>query len=77
MDVLAILLVLGVLFIGGVVFSMWSELQQVDKMVWQNTGELKKKIRHLEQDVLDLNRTISELKKSKEEEELEEKNVSD
>jgi hypothetical protein len=27
--------------------------------------------------VLDLNRTISELKKSKEEEELEEKNVSD
>jgi len=76
MDVLAILLILGVLFIGGVVFSMWSELQHVDKMVWQNTGELKKKIRHLENEVIELNKTIIELKKAKEEE-LEEKNVSD
>jgi len=75
MDVLAILLALGVLFIGGVVFSMWNDLQNVDKLVWQNTGELKKKIRHLEQDIIDLNKTISELKKS-DEEELEEKNVS-
>jgi len=76
MDVLAILLILGVLFIGGVVFSMWSELQHVDKMVWQNTGELKKKIRHLENEVIELNKTIIELKKAKEEEQ-EEKNVSD
>ena len=75
MDVLAILLALGVLFIGGVVFSVWSDLQHVDKMVWQNTTDLKKKIRHLEQDVIDLNKTISELKKAKEEE-PEEKNVS-
>ena len=75
MDVLAILLALGVLFIGGVVFSIWNDLQNVDKLVWQNTGELKKKIRHLEQDIIDLNKTISELKKS-DEEELEEKNVS-
>jgi|TARA_B100001094_G_C17450284_1_gene447925 hypothetical protein len=75
MDVLAILLALGVLFIGGVVFSIWNDLQNVDKLVWQNTGELKKKIRHLEQDIIDLNKTISELKKS-DEEEPEEKNVS-
>ncbi len=75
MDVLAILLALGVLFIGGVVFSIWNDLQNVDKLVWQNTGELKKKIRHLEQDIIDLNKTISELKKS-DEEESEEKNVS-
>ena len=68
MDVLAILLALGVLFIGGVVFSIWNDLQNVDKLVWQNTGELKKKIRHLEQDIIDLNKTISELKKSDEEE---------
>lgn len=68
MDVLAILLALGVLFIGGVVFSIWNDLQNVDKLVWQNTGELKKKIRHLEQDIIDLNKTISELKKSNEEE---------
>ena len=74
MDVLAILLALGVLFIGGVVFSIWNDLQNVDKLVWQNTGELKKKIRHLEQDIIDLNKTISELKKS--DEEPEEKNVS-
>lgn len=75
MDVLAILLALGILFIGGVVFSIWNDLQNVDKLIWQNTSELKKKIRHLEQDVIDLNKTISELKKS-DEEELEEKNVS-
>ena len=75
MDVLAILLALGVLFIGGVVFSVWNDVQNVDKLVWQNTGELKKKIRHLEQDIIDLNKTISELKKS-DEEEPEEKNVS-
>jgi len=76
MDVLAILLALGVLFIGGVVFTVWSDLQHVDKMVWQNTTDLKKKIRHLEQDVIELNKTIVELKKAKEEEQ-EEKNVSD
>jgi len=73
MDVLAILLALGVLFIGGVVFSIWNDLQNVDKLVWQNTGELKKKIRHLEQDIIDLNKTISELKKSDEEEPEEKK----
>lgn len=76
MDVLAILLALGVLFIGGVVFTVWSDLQHVDKIVWQNTTDLKKKIRHLEQDVIELNKTIVELKKAKEEEQ-EEKNVSD
>ena len=75
MDVLAILLALGVLFIGGVVFTVWSDLQHVDKMVWQNTTDLKKKIRHLEQDVIELNKTIIELKKANEEE-PEEKNVS-
>ena len=67
MDVLAILLALGVLFIGGVVFTVWSDLQHVDKMVWQNTTDLKKKIRHLEQDVIELNKTIMELKKANEE----------
>tara|TARA_R100001509_G_scaffold152646_3_gene113066 strand:+ start:227 stop:457 length:231 start_codon:yes stop_codon:yes gene_type:complete len=76
MDVLAILLALGVLFIGGVVFTVWSDLQHVDKIVWQNTTDLKKKIRLLEQDVIELNKTIVELKKAKEEEQ-EEKNVSD
>mgnify|MGYP003312874741 CR=1 FL=1 len=75
MEVLAIILSLGILFIGGVVFSMWNDLQNVDKLVWQNTTDLKKKIRHLEQDIIDLNKTIIELKKSSEEE-LEEKNVS-
>lgn len=75
MEVLAIILSLGILFIGGVVFSMWNDLQNVDKLVWQNTTDLKKKIRHLEQDIIDLNKTIIELKKSSEEE-IEEKNVS-
>ena len=75
MEVLSILLVLGALFVGGVVFTLWGEVQNVDKLVWQSNAELKNKIRYLEEEVMGLNRTIKELKEAAEAE-PEEKNVS-
>ena len=75
MEVLSILLVLGALFVGGVVFTLWGEVQNVDKLVWQSNAELKNKIRYLEDEVMGLNRTIKELKEAAEAE-PEEKNVS-
>ena len=51
-----------IFFIGAVVFFTWSELQGVDKAMWQKDTEMRQKVRKLETDVVDLNRTISELK---------------
>ena len=51
-----------IFFIGAVVFFTWSELQGVDKAMWQKDTEMRQKIRKLETDVVDLNRTISDLK---------------
>jgi hypothetical protein len=51
-----------IFFIGAVVFFTWSELQGVDKIMWQKDTEMKQKVRKLESDIVDLNRTISELK---------------
>lgn len=66
--------VFGVLifFIGAVVFFTWSELQGVDKAMWQKDTEMKQKVRKLESDIVDLNRTISELKDQLAESEKEE-----
>ena len=51
-----------IFFIGAVVFFTWSELQGVDKIMWQKDTEMKQKVRKLESDIVDLNRIISELK---------------
>ena len=51
-----------IFFIGAVVFFTWSELQGVDKAMWQKDTEMRQKVRKLESDIVDLNRTISELK---------------
>ena len=51
-----------IFFIGAIVFFTWSELQGVDKIMWQKDTEMKQKVRKLESDIVDLNRTISELK---------------
>ena len=51
-----------IFFIGAVVFFTWSELQGVDKAMWQKDTEMRQKVRKLETDVVDLNRTISDLK---------------
>ena len=61
-----------IVFIGAVVFFTWSELQGVDKAMWQKDTEMKQKVRKLESDIVDLNRTISELKDQLAEEEDEE-----
>lgn len=51
-----------IFFIGAVVFFTWSELQGVDKAMWQKDTEMRQKVRKLETDIVDLNRTISDLK---------------
>ena len=61
-----------IFFIGAVVFFTWSELQGVDKAMWQKDTEMRQKVRKLETDVVDLNRTISELKDQLAESEKEE-----
>lgn len=61
-----------IFFIGAVVFFTWSELQGVDKAMWQKDTEMRQKVRKLESDIVNLNRTISELKDQLAESEKEE-----
>ena len=61
-----------IVFIGAVVFFTWSELQGVDKAMWQKDTEMRHKCQKLESDIVDLHRAISELKEKLEEEEEEE-----
>jgi len=58
-----------VIFIGVVVFYLYSEVQSVDKNVWQSSTQLRQRIQELETQVVDLNRTIKDLKDSMEKEE--------
>lgn len=61
-----------IFFIGAVVFFTWSELQGVDKAMWQKDTEMRQKVRKLESDIVNLNRTIIELKDQLAESEKEE-----
>lgn len=61
-----------VIFIGVVVFYLYSEVQSVDKNVWQSSTQLRQRIQELEKQIVDLNRTIKNLKDSMEKEEDEE-----
>jgi len=55
------------LFFGGaVVFYMYSELQNVDKNMWNQNNALKEKINQLEGEIIQLNREIKSLKESDE-----------
>ena len=58
-----------VIFIGVVVFYLYSEVQSVDQNVWQSNTQLRQKIQDLETQVVDLNRTIKDLKDSMDKEE--------
>lgn len=58
-----------VIFIGAVVFYLYSEVQSVDKNVWQSSTQLRQRIQELEKQIVDLNRTIKDLKDSMEKEE--------
>lgn len=61
-----------VIFIGVVVFYLYSEVQSVDKNVWQSSTQLRQRIQELEKQIVDLNRTIKNLKDSMEKEEEDE-----
>ena len=55
------------LFFGGtVIFYMYSELQNVDKNMWNQNNALKEKINQLEGEIIQLNREIKSLKESDE-----------
>ena len=61
-----------IVFVGAVVFTVWSEVQSVDKAMWQKDTEMRHKCQKLESDIVDLHRAIKELKDKLEEEEEEE-----
>lgn len=61
-----------IFFIGAVVFSVWGEVQSVDKAMWQKDTEMRNKCQKLESDIVDLHRAISELKEKLKKEEEEE-----
>ena len=60
-----------VVFIGAITYTVWNDLQNVDKNVWQSKNEMKEHIRKLEADIIELNRFIKELKDKIEEKEEE------
>ena len=60
-----------VVFIGAITYTVWNDLQNVDKNVWQSKNEMKDHIRKLEADIIELNRFIRELKDKIEEKEEE------
>jgi len=60
-----------VVFIGAITYTVWNDLQNVDKNVWQSKNEMKDHIRKLEADIIELNRFIKELKDKIEEKEEE------
>jgi len=58
-----------VVFIGAITYTVWNDVQNVDKNVWQSKNEMKDHIRKLEADIIELNRFIKELKDKIEERE--------
>ena len=58
-----------VVFIGAITYTVWNDLQNVDKNVWQSKNEMKDHIKKLEADIIELNRFIRELKDKIEEKE--------
>ena len=60
-----------VVFIGAITYTVWNDVQNVDKNVWQSKNEMKEHIRKLEADIIELNRFIKELKDKIEEKEEE------
>ena len=58
-----------VVFIGAITYTVWNDVQNVDKNVWQSKNEMKDHIRKLEADIIELNRFIKELKDKIEEKE--------
>ena len=58
-----------IVFIGAITYTVWNDLQNVDKNVWQSKNEMKDHIKKLEADIIELNRFIKELKDKIEEKE--------
>ena len=56
-------------FLGTVIYTVWTEVQNIDQHLWQQNTDLKNKINRLQAEVVDLNKTIKVLKENLEEKE--------
>lgn len=56
-------------FLGTVIYTVWTEVQNIDQHLWQQNTDLKNKINSLQDEVVDLNKTIKVLKENLEEKE--------
>ena len=66
MSVSTIILTGVIAFLGAIVYTMWDMVNSLGSEMWQNTNELKQKITRLENETVDLNKTIKSLKESME-----------
>ena len=51
----------GVLVVGAVVFSVYNDVQNVDRVLWQRDAELKNTISKLQEQLADLQKQVSDL----------------
>lgn len=56
-------------FLGTIIYTVWTEVQNIDQHLWQQNTDLKNKINRLQDEVVDLNKTIKVLKENLEEKE--------
>ena len=56
-------------FLGTVIYTVWTEVQNIDQHLWPQNTDLKNKINRLQDEVVDLNKTIKVLKENLEEKE--------
>lgn len=54
-------------FLGTIIYTVWTEVQNIDQNLWQQNTDLKNKINHLQDEIVDLNKTIKVLKENLEE----------
>ena len=66
MSVSTIILTGVIAFLGAIVYTMWDMVNSLGSEMWQSTNELKQKITRLENETVDLNKTIKSLKESME-----------
>lgn len=66
MSVSTIILTGVIAFLGAIVYTMWDMVNSLGSEMWQSTNELKQKITRLENETVDLNKTIKTLKESME-----------
>lgn len=57
-------------FLGAIVYTLWDMVQSLGSEMWQYTSDLKQKVSRLEDEIVDLNKTIKVLKESSDQDEM-------